>query len=265
VTRRGSRLVSIVDAEEIDAQLTPIGVRVVPLTWRKTTEPLRIDGRFAASRAVQIKAPTSGLVDQLALSLGDRIDEGALICSIGALAHEQRGLASEAQLHLLQAQLEERKEAVGIARARGESPDRMESFESKLRASEHRVLQEEIQAKRHVVLSQAIEIRAPFDARVSAVNVASGATIVTGSPVVELVEIDPAVLVLEVPTWVASKCPVGTTIAVLADSHLGALEGRVSRWAPTASDGVRRVLVDVDNPEGMLAAGELGVAIVDVG
>lgn len=253
------------DVDDLEVPLLPIGVRVVPLTQRKTAEPLRLEGRFAASRAVQIKAPSSGLVAGLELSLGDMVERDALICTIGALAHEQRGLASEAQLHLLEAQFEERKDSLALARARGGPADRLESFESKLRAAEHRVLQERAQVRRFGVLARAIEVRAPFDARVSAVSVASGASIVTGNPLVELVEIDPAVLVLEVPTWVASKCPRGTVVTVEADSQTEPLTGRISRWAPTASDNVRRVLIDVDNPDGMIAAGEQGVAVVDVG
>lgn len=253
------------DPDDLEHRPSPIGVRVVPLAKRKTTAPLRIEGRFAAARAVQIKAPSSGLVEGLELSLGDRIEKGAFVCTIGAAAHAQRGLASEGQVHLLEAQLEERKDALEQVRLRGEPSARIASFESKLRAAEHRLLHERAQRKRHAVIERAVEVRAPFDARVSAVSVASGASIVAGNPLVELVEIDPAVLVLDVPTWIASRCAIGRLIPVTSDSHRATLEGRVSRWAPTASDRVRRLLVDVGNPDGMIAAGERGEAEIDVG
>ena len=98
-----------------------------------------------------------------------------------------------------------------------------------------------------------------------ATDTASGASIVAGSPLVEMVEIDPAVLVLDVPTWIASRCPIGRTVPVVSDSHRAPVEGRVSRWAPTANDRVRRLLIDVGNADGRIAAGERGEAEIDVG
>ena len=62
------------DADEHEFQQPPIGVRVVPLQRRTTSAPLRIEGRIAASRAVQIKAPTSGIVSELSVQLGSRVE-----------------------------------------------------------------------------------------------------------------------------------------------------------------------------------------------
>lgn len=245
--------------------IPPIGVRVVPLERRTTSAPLCVPGRFAASRAVQLKAPTSGRVEGLELSLGDSVSRGDLICTIGAAAQRQRALASEAQLHLLEAQVVEREDALAQAVARDEKGERIASLDAKLRAARHRVEQEKAQRSRHAVLAEVVEVQAPFDARVAAVSVASGGSVVSGHLLVELVELDPAVLVLEVPTWVAARVRNGDPVEVRADSDLEPRVGRVSRWAPTVSDGLRRLLVDVDNADGRVAAGELGEAKLSVG
>ncbi|MCA9610403.1 MAG: efflux RND transporter periplasmic adaptor subunit [Myxococcales bacterium] len=254
------------DADEIaELRPAPVGVRVVPLELRRTDAPLKIEGRVAASRAVAIKAPSSGVVGALDVQLGSPLKAGDLICTIGADAHEQRVLAAEAQRLLLEAQLEERRDALVMARARPEPPERVASFEAKMRAAEHRVAQERVNQRRHELASALVEVRAPFDARVAAVSTAPGASLVAGHALIELVEIDPAVVVLEVPTWVAARCRPGARVAVRADSDLEVREGVVSRWAPTANDGVRRLLVEVPNPDGVLAAGESAVAEIDVG
>lgn len=254
------------DPEDIGGlRAPPVGVRVVPLEERTTSAPLRIEGRFAASRAVQLKAPLSGVLRGLDFSLGDPVENGQVICTIGAAAHKQRALATESQIHLLSAQLEEREDGLAQAEARGDKPERIASMESKVRMARHRLEQERTQLARHRAIAEAVEVRAPFDARVAAVGGASGGSIVTGNLLLELVEIDPAVLVLEVPTWVAARCRVGAPVEVHADADEAARLGKVSRWSPTAQDGVRRLLVDVENPDGRIAAGEGGVALLEVG
>lgn len=253
------------DADDLDFSPSPIGVRVVALERRKTDAPLRIEGRIAASRAVQLKAPTSGIVRDLSVQLGSRVAAGDLLCTIGAEAQEQRTLASEAQLHLLEAQVEERRDALAQSRARPEPPDRIASFESKLRTAEHRLEHERVNRLRHEKAADLVRILAPFDARVAAVSAAPGATLVSGHLLIELVEIDPAIVVLEVPTWVAARCREGAEVRIQADSDGAPRVGRVTRWAPTASDGARRLLIEVPNPDGMLAAGEGVVAALDVG
>jgi RND family efflux transporter MFP subunit len=253
------------DDDAPEPRPAPIGVRVVPLERRRTSRPLRIEGRIAASRAVQIKALTAGVVRDLDAQLGSQMAEGDRICTVGADAHEQRVLACEAQLLLLEAQLEERRDVLAQARARPEPADRIASLESKVRAAEHRVAQERVNQRRHALAAQVVDLRAPFGARVAAVSAARGASVAAGQPLVELVEIDPAILVLEVPTWVAARCREGTEVVVHADSDEAPRKGRVSRWAPTAADGVRRLLVEVPNADGAIAAGEGAVAELDVG
>jgi len=254
-----------VDSDDLVPRAAPIGVRVVPLAQRSTSAPLQIEGRVAASRAVQMKAPVSGVVAGLELALGSRVTEADVLCTIGADAHRQRAIASEAQLHLLEAQLAERHDALEQARARGDGPERIASFEAKLAASSHRVQQERAQQRRHALVAESVIVRAPFDARIAAVSTASGASIVAGHPLMELVEIDPAIVVIDVPTWVASKCRPGADVSVITDSDDEPRPGTVHRWAPTANDGVRRMLVEVPNADGRLAAGEGAEVSLDVG
>ncbi|MBX3272889.1 MAG: efflux RND transporter periplasmic adaptor subunit [Sandaracinaceae bacterium] len=253
------------DVDEPELRPAPIGVRVVPLACRRTGAPLAIEGRVAASRAVVIKAPSSGVLAGLDVQLGASVREGELLATLGADAHDQRVLAAEAQVCLLEAQLEERRDALLGASSRGEAPDRIASFESKVRVAEHRLAHERLQAERHARARALVEVHAPFDARVAAVNAAAGATVPAGHTLIELVAIDPAVVVVDVPTWVAAHAVIGAAVEVRADCDRAPRAGRVSHWAPTANDGVRRVLVEVDNADGRLAAGEGALALFDVG
>ena len=253
------------DLDELELRPAPVPVRVAPLVQRRTDTPLEIEGRFAASRAVLLKSPASGVITGLSLQLGDAVEEGAVLCAIGDAMLRQRALASEAAVHGLEAALAEREDALAQAEQRGEPAGRLLGFEAKRRAAEHKLAQEKVQSKRHALLLENATVRAPFSGRVSSVSVASGATVVSGNPIVELVEVDPVVLVVDVPTWIARTLKTGDAVSVRAPSIEGALPGVIRRWSPTSADDVRRVLVDVDNAEGRVAAGERATAGLDVG
>lgn len=253
------------DLDELELIRSPVPVRVVPLERRVTDAPLEVEGRFAASRAVLVKAPTSGVVEGLDLHLGDPVERGQLLCTIGETMARQRAISSEASAEQLEAQLAEREDALQQAKNRGEPPERLASFENKVRAVEHKLAHERLQRKRHELLLDSLQVRAPFSGRVSSVSAAPGGSIMSGNALFELVEVDPIVLVVEVPTWVAGRLAQSDELTVKAPSDPEPRRGRVARWAPTASDGVRRLLVDVDNPDGRLPAGERAVARLDVG
>lgn len=243
----------------------PVPVRVVPLAQRTTDAPLEVEGRFAASRAVLLKAPTSGVVAGLGVSLGDRVEAGQRLCTIGADAQRQRALANESHIELLKAQIAEREDVLAQVAARPDNPERVKSHEAKLRAAQHKLAQEQVQRKRHALLAELVVLEAPFAGFVAAVNAANGGSVMHGHGVVEIVESDPVVLVVQVPTWVRRRCGPGTEVEVQASADEARRRGVVARWAPTASDHVRRLLVEVDNRDGRIAAGERGVALLPVG
>lgn len=253
------------DIEDIDIAPAPVPVRVVPITTRKTSEPLEVEGRFAASRAVLIKSPTSGVVEELTVSLGDRVEAGQLLCTVGASAAKQRALATESTIAMLESQIAEREDALEQAKARPDNPQRIKSQEAKLRASQHKLAQEKIQRERHALVAKLVEVRARFEGFVAAVNAANGGSVMHGHALIEIVEADPVVFVVDVPTWVRSRCHKGTEVEVVSRSDESPRRGVIARWAPTASDGVRRLLVDVDNADGRIAAGERGAVFLPVG
>lgn len=253
------------DLHEPELRPAPVPVRVVPLQRRLTDAPVEAEGRFAASRAVLLKSQSSGVVEGLEVGLGDPVHKGQVICTVGAQMADQRVLATRATIAQLEAQLAEREDAMLQARRRGEDPDRLASFEHKLRAVEHKLMHERLQLERQTILRSSLEVHAPFSARVASVSAASGGSIMSGHPIVELVEVDPILLVLDVPTWVASRCATGDEVRVRTTSHTELRIGRIARWAPTALDTVRRILVEVDNADGRIAAGESACAELDVG
>jgi RND family efflux transporter MFP subunit len=254
-----------VDLEEIEIRPAPVPVRVAPLARRKTAVPLEVEGGLAASRAVLLKAPTSGELTGLDLTLGDLVEAGATLCAIGDTMARQRALAAQASVHQHEAALAEREELLLQAQNRDEPKERLRSFELKLRVAEHKLEQEKVQLARHELLLENLLVRAPFSGRVASVHAATGGTVVTGNALVEIVEVDPIVLVLEVPTWVARRCRPDDELEVRAVSDETPRRGRVARWSPTASDDVRRVLIEIDNADGHLAAGERATAILEVG
>jgi RND family efflux transporter MFP subunit len=254
-----------VELDDADLVPIPVAVRVAPLVRRKTTAPLEVEGRSAASRAVVLKSPGSGVLEGPAFALGDVVKKADPIGSLGETSARQRALAAEASIHSHEAQLREREDALLAAQQRGEPADRVAGFELKVRAAKHKLDHEKVQRARHAILLQELRVLAPFDARISAVHLSPGAAVMAGNPLVELVDVNPIVLVVEVPTFAAARCPIGFEIAVEALGDPTPRIGRVSRWAPTAADDVRRLLIDLDNEDGRLAAGERGLARLELG
>lgn len=253
------------DADDLELLSVPVGVRVTPLERRSTTAPLAIAGRFAASRAALIKAPASGRVEGLRITLGDLVEEGEPLCTIGLEDARQRLLSAEASVHQHEAQLAEREDQLWAARQRDEPREKLAAFELKLRAAQHKLEHERLVKERLAATVGAHSVYAPFSARVASLSAAPGGSVMIGAPLLELVAVNPIVLVLEVPTWVASRLGVGDAVRVRAASHEDPCMGRVARWAPTAIDDLRRLLIDVDNDDGRIAAGERATAELAVG
>ncbi len=253
------------ELDDFEVRAIPVPVRVAPIEMRETGAPLEIEGRFAASRAVLLKAPSAGVVEGLRVTLGDTVEEGETLCTIGLEASRQRVLAAEASVHQLRAQVAEREDLLLSARERGEPLDKLAQLERRVRAIEHKLEHEKLQKQRLESMMTTLHVRAPFSARVSSVNAAPGGSIMSGSSMLELVQVDPIVLVLEVPTWLASRLEKNAEVRVRTPSDEAVREGVVARWAPTAVDDVRRLLVEVDNADGRIAAGERAVAELPAG
>jgi RND family efflux transporter MFP subunit len=249
--------------DELPLRSAPVPVRVVPVIRRRVTHPMRLEGRFHAARRVLLKAPGSGRVEGFDLRVGDGVDAGSALGSIGLAAVRQRVLASRATIHQLEAALAEREDALGLARGRGEPSERLASFERKVVMARSKLAQERLNAERHTQAETLSVVRAPFDARVVQVMATSGGILMSGQPLCELAAVDPLVLAVPAPTELAARCRPGREVEV--ETAAGVRVGTLARWSPTAEDMVRTLEIDVPNPEGTFAAGEPAVARLDPG
>lgn len=250
-------------SDDDDLRPSPIVVRVASVIARETDAPLRVEGVFTAGRAVQIKAAVSGVVEGLELRLGELALRGQVLGTVGADVAHQRALAMQANVHQLASQLAERDEALMQAKARAEPEDRLAIFEARVHGARERLEQEKVSLRKQALVEASAVVRAPFAGRVTAVHVAPGATVVTGAVLVEIAEVDPLVLVAEVPAWLAARAQVRAEVGVEVDGE--PRSGVLARWSPTASDALRRIEIDVPNPDGRLAAGQRALASIDAG
>jgi RND family efflux transporter MFP subunit len=112
-------------------------------------------------------------------------------------------------------------------------------------------------------------VRAPFDGIVSKQLTDEGSFVQPPSPVIELQQIDPVTVVLQVPAVHVGLITMGQSVGIeLPDMvELGRLAGTVTRIAPSLTRDTRALIVEVSlpNPDnklrgGLFARGQIEVA-----
>lgn len=253
------------DRDDLEWFPHPVPVRVVPVTVHTTRTPVALEGMFRARDRVTLKAPASGPVERLARAVGDAAEAGEALFQVGRSAAENRRLGGDAGVHQLRAQLADREDGLSAARARGESAAHIASLERKRIAVKERLQQEMINRERYLRLEAATTVKAPFSGRVIERWVSNGSTVMQGANILELAAVDPLELVVAAPVWLTRHCRRGAEVEVRSASTVEATRGRVKAWAPTADDEVRRLFIEVENPDGLYALGQSAMAHVALG
>ena len=112
-------------------------------------------------------------------------------------------------------------------------------------------------------------VRAPFDGIVSKQMTDEGSFVQPPSPVIELQQIDPVTVVLQVPAVHVGLIAMGQSVGIeLPDMvELGRLAGTVTRIAPSLTRDTRALVVEVSlpNPDNKLRGGLFARGQIEVG
>lgn len=226
------------DAE--DAQIdAPISV----VTERSVAQPmpseLKMTGATEASRVVEVKAETSGMLAETTVK-GRRVNQGDVLCRLKV---GDRGARREAAVaRFRQAQIEqeaqERLSARGFAAANNAT-----SAQTSADVIRAEIKQLDVEIRR-------LEIRAPFAGVIENDPAQVGAILQTGSTCATIVDPDPIKVVGFAPEFRVGEVEIGTVgSARLATGQT--VEGRVDFIAQTADPATRtfRIELSVPNPD----------------
>ncbi|WP_306117175.1 MULTISPECIES: efflux RND transporter periplasmic adaptor subunit [unclassified Roseitalea] len=166
--------------------LQSVAVAVVPgLEHRRT---IRVSGVTEADKRTELTARAGGIIEQLPVAEGDQVTEGQVIARIAAEGREAAARSAEQALEQARSEFEARRELV----ERGTLPRlQLDQFKSAL-------LQAESQYEAAKVELERLEVEVPFDGIIDEVMVEEGGTVNQGTPVANLIALDPIIGVGEV-------------------------------------------------------------------
>lgn len=237
------------------------------LTPQDLRRSVSLSGTLSPLNRATVSAETSGVVREVAVSVGDAVKRGDVLVRLAteALTIELDAARSSAEATRAQAALAESSaeraralaaRGVASAAAADEAEGSLANLRAALAAQEDQVRAAELRLRDATVL-------APIDGIVSERLVDPGEYAAPGAALLEVV--DPSVMRLEAraPVGAAGDVRVGMPVMIRAS---GGVEGRgeVSALSPVATEGARslRLFADFDNPSGALLGGAFATGSV---
>jgi membrane fusion protein (multidrug efflux system) len=220
-------------------------VEVAVLEAADATLELDLPGEVGGQSDANLAAANGGFVERVLVEEGQQVRDGQTLVRVDASLYAAQLEQAEAQLEQAEADLR-RLEALGDLAA----PAQLESARTGQRVAAANVSQARNRLSRAVV-------KAPFDGVVAAVAVEEGEAVGPGTPVVRVVQLDPATITLSVSDRDVVALVPGTEVEVSAASRSGSFRGHVALVAPAADLRTRAfpVEVEVENPDRLLLPG----------
>ena len=228
-------------AQPAPEQEKAVAINVV--TKASRAEPLasslRMTGATEASRRVDVRAETSGVVAQ-APRKGQRVNRGDLLCRLETGDRKARRDAAVARLQQ------------ALTNARAQQTLRDKGFAAANRADELRVNAEVIRSEimQLDVEMDRLMIRAPFDGLIEGETAQIGSLLQPGTACATVVDPDPLKVAGFVPEFQIGKLSLGDRAeATLVTGQT--VTGRISYIAQTADTATRtfEIEIDVPNPD----------------
>lgn len=207
---------------------------------------ITLSGFTRADRRADAVTRAQGVVVELLVRRGDRVEEGDVVAVLSDEARESQVLQARARLEQRRAETEAKSRLI----ENGTLPvlDRVE-LEANLKQAEAALAEAEAERDRGVV-------RAPITGIVDAVPGEIGQALQVGDPVAEIIALDPMLVVVEI----AERQLGGVSVGDGATARLvtgQTAEGEVRFVSNRASPGTRtyRVEIGIDNADGAIADG----------
>ncbi len=203
---------------------------------------LRVRGRTEASRRVEVRARTPGIIEQVPLEDGARVGEGDILCTLDLGARE--------------AQLAEERARMESARIDFEAADRLadQQFGSETRRASERAKYDAARAavermEREVAYTT---ITAPVDGIIEQRVAELGSFLQVGGHCATVIDLDPMLVVVHVGERSIAALSVG--MSATAELVTGeTVDGFITFISPAADEGTRTFRVELQVPNADLS------------
>ena len=247
-------------------------VVVVPVVVTTLEEHIEATGELDAKERAQVASEVDGVVTELAVDEGDRVEEGALLIAVdpekrALQVANVRAMQSDAQAALSEAE----RDAVRVRKlhtsgiASDQALDKVETGLSRARSRVEAAHAELGVAERAL---RDANVRAPFAGWIARRDVSRGEYVRTGQPLFELVALDPIEVEFSVAERDSARVAVGQQVDVqVAPYPEESFRGQVTVISPTLDPKTRtlRIKAQIANADGRLRPGlfaraDLGIA-----
>ncbi len=237
-------------------------VSAATVTSEDLVEEIRASGELKALYHTTISAEIEGRITEIRIEEGSAVEVGAVVIEIDP---ERRKLdRSAAKARLAQARAELKKQTSQTERMRKLSTQGISS-DQQLEEAETELLLSlaDMEAERAAfgVAERALadaSVSAPFAGFVARRSVQLGEFVQKGSPLFELVSLDPLEVEFSVPELDANRVRNGLRVAIAVSAWPDrSFEGVVKFVSPTVDPGTRtlRIRAQIDNADGVLRPG----------
>lgn len=222
------------------AALPSVQVQQTPPAVRESQVVLR--GRTEAARTVIVRSETAGVVAATPAREGSLVKQGQVLCRLSVDARQASLDQAKATLKSRQLQ---REAAAQLAEKGYRSPTQVLEAQANLDGAQAVVRAAEVALRQ-------VEIRAPFTGVFDKRDAEVGSYLAPGQPCGTMIELNPMLVVGDVPETEANKLRVGASAqAQLVSGEL--LSGRVRYVAREADPQTRTYHVEVSVPNSSLS------------
>lgn len=220
--------------------LASVQVRLIPEQVREYDVVLR--GRTQATRSVLVKSETAGLVAQTPVLQGTVVRQGQVLCRLSVDARQ--AALDQARANFRSAQLQQQAN-VELARRNFRSATQVAQGQANLDAAQAAVRAAEIALRQ-------VDIRAPFAGVFDHRDAEIGTYLSPGQSCGTMIELDPLLIVGDVPETDAAKLAVGApAVANLVEGQI--LHGKIRYVAHDADPTTRTYHLEIVVPNPGLA------------
>jgi membrane fusion protein (multidrug efflux system) len=223
---------------------------VVAVEARKqpVVESVSLVGNLAANEAVEVKAETDGIVEELLFEEGQEIEKGALLVRLDETKFLAELADAEARLKLSQA---------SYTRARQLLQERLISEqEFDQAASTFAVSQATVELRQRQLRDA--KVPAPFTGRTGARAISPGQVITRNTTITWLVDLDPMKVEVDIPERFLGQTRIGQKVQFQVTAYPERkFEGEIYFIASRLDEGTRtaQVKTRIANPDGALKSG----------
>jgi membrane fusion protein (multidrug efflux system) len=258
------------EAEQVEDLTRPVTVERVSVAT--VEERIEGSGELQAKDRAQIASEVEGVVTELAVDEGDRVEEGALLLAIdpekrGLAAQNARAQLADASAALAEAEREQKR--VRVLHEKGIASD----AQLDQRSTGYERARSMVEAARAGagVAERALRdarLRAPFSGWIANRAVSRGEYVTPGRPLFELVALDPIEVEFSVAERDSARVHIGQGVGVVVAPYPDeTFQGEVTVISPIVDTRTRtlRVKARIANPDGRLRPGlfartDLGIA-----